>query len=216
MALTSLTCIHPMRCLSLPPPSLSLIPSVCVHILTSLILWWISLNHVEEESLTLWMWCFQAEILARYKPSLNSTLLVADLRQVQEMTAKALEYFKSTRHIVLYYEDVVKNRTVRNSTFLLFIARFVCRHPELYGWIRSMIHIPIGKRVMEAPFLLCAEISRCSRFSQGSAPGSEESPGQDTQGFFIKSSRKLGWDSKDAERNTIWELSSCRLSEIKR
>ncbi|KAI6701297.1 hypothetical protein NL676_015621 [Syzygium grande] len=53
----------------------------------------------------------EAEILARYKPSLNSTLLVADLRQVQEMTAKALEYFKSTRHIVLYYEDVVKNRT---------------------------------------------------------------------------------------------------------
>lgn len=53
----------------------------------------------------------EAEILARYKPSLNSTLLIADLRQVQEMTAKALEYFKSTRHIVLYYEDVVKNRT---------------------------------------------------------------------------------------------------------
>ncbi|XP_056160824.1 uncharacterized protein LOC115672742 isoform X1 [Syzygium oleosum] len=53
----------------------------------------------------------EAEILARYKPSLNSTLLVADLRQVQEMTAKAQEYFKSTRHIVLYYEDVVKNRT---------------------------------------------------------------------------------------------------------
>lgn len=53
----------------------------------------------------------EAEILARYKPSLNSTLLIADLRQVREMTAKALEYFKSTRHIVLYYEDVVKNRT---------------------------------------------------------------------------------------------------------
>ncbi|XP_048128904.1 uncharacterized protein LOC115735901 isoform X2 [Rhodamnia argentea] len=53
----------------------------------------------------------EAAILARYKPSLNSTLLIADLRQVQEMTAKALEYFKSTRHIVLYYEDVVKNRT---------------------------------------------------------------------------------------------------------
>ncbi|KAF8013680.1 hypothetical protein BT93_I1517 [Corymbia citriodora subsp. variegata] len=53
----------------------------------------------------------EAEILASYKPSLNSTLLIADLRKVQEMTAKALEYFKSTRHIVLYYEDVVKNRT---------------------------------------------------------------------------------------------------------
>lgn len=38
-----------------------------------------------------------------------------DLKQVQETTTKALEYFKSTRHIVLYYEDIVKNRTVRNA-----------------------------------------------------------------------------------------------------
>ncbi|GFS46558.1 P-loop containing nucleoside triphosphate hydrolases superfamily protein [Actinidia rufa] len=28
-----------------------------------------------------------------------------------ETTAKALEYLKSTRHIVLYYEDIVRNRT---------------------------------------------------------------------------------------------------------
>ncbi|PKI39261.1 hypothetical protein CRG98_040317 [Punica granatum] len=54
----------------------------------------------------------EAEILASYKPTLNATLLIKDLKQVQDTTAKALEYFKSTRHIVLYYEDIVKNRTV--------------------------------------------------------------------------------------------------------
>ncbi|KAE9447204.1 hypothetical protein C3L33_20902, partial [Rhododendron williamsianum] len=27
------------------------------------------------------------------------------------MTAKALQYFNSTRHIILYYEDIIKNRT---------------------------------------------------------------------------------------------------------
>lgn len=161
------------------------------------------------------MWCFQAEILARYKPLLNSTLLKADLRQVQEMTAKALEYFKSTRHIVLYYEDVVKNHTVRKSTFLLFVVCVGRLPPKLFGWIRFMITYPDRKKVRKLLFFLCAEISRRSRFSQGSAPGIEESPGQDTQGFFIKSSWKLGWDTKDAERNAIRELSSCRLPEIR-
>ncbi|KAH1243159.1 hypothetical protein GmHk_07G020295 [Glycine max] len=53
----------------------------------------------------------QAEILAKYKPTINSTLLIAQLKQVNETTTKALEYFKSTRHIILYYEDIVKNRT---------------------------------------------------------------------------------------------------------
>ncbi|KAL2344842.1 hypothetical protein Fmac_006127 [Flemingia macrophylla] len=53
----------------------------------------------------------EAEILAKYKPTINSTLLISQLRQVNETTTKALEYFKSTRHIILYYEDVIKNRT---------------------------------------------------------------------------------------------------------
>ncbi|QCD83174.1 uncharacterized protein LOC114175320 isoform X1 [Vigna unguiculata] len=53
----------------------------------------------------------EAEVLAKYKPIINSTLLIAQLRQVNDTTTKALEYFKSTRHIILYYEDVVKNRT---------------------------------------------------------------------------------------------------------
>ncbi|KAK6916465.1 hypothetical protein RJ641_019326 [Dillenia turbinata] len=53
----------------------------------------------------------QAEILARYKPFINSTLLIPNLRQVEDMSTQALEYFKSTRHIVVYYEDLVQNRT---------------------------------------------------------------------------------------------------------
>ncbi|KAK7319843.1 hypothetical protein RJT34_04571 [Clitoria ternatea] len=53
----------------------------------------------------------EAEILAKYKPTINSTLLIANLKQVNDTTTKALNYFKSTRHILVYYEDVVKNRT---------------------------------------------------------------------------------------------------------
>ncbi|XP_004136987.2 uncharacterized protein LOC101207076 [Cucumis sativus] len=53
----------------------------------------------------------EADILAKYKPVINATLLIPNLKQVEDTTTKALEYFNSTRHIVMYYEDVVKNRT---------------------------------------------------------------------------------------------------------
>ncbi|PPD69660.1 hypothetical protein GOBAR_DD33461 [Gossypium barbadense] len=53
----------------------------------------------------------EAAILASYKPVVNATTLIPSLRQVEETTKKGLEYFKSTRHIILYYEDVVKNHT---------------------------------------------------------------------------------------------------------
>ncbi|KAL6522596.1 hypothetical protein OROMI_031554 [Orobanche minor] len=53
----------------------------------------------------------EAEILAGYKPTINTTLLIWNLMQVEDLVNKSLEYFKSTRHIILYYEDVIKNRT---------------------------------------------------------------------------------------------------------
>ncbi|XP_021731727.1 uncharacterized protein LOC110698579 [Chenopodium quinoa] len=53
----------------------------------------------------------EAEILASYKPYVNATTLIPELKNVQQMAAKALEYFNSTRHTLLYYEDVVINRT---------------------------------------------------------------------------------------------------------
>ncbi|KAI8554446.1 hypothetical protein RHMOL_Rhmol05G0099500 [Rhododendron molle] len=53
----------------------------------------------------------EAAILARYKPTINATILIPNLREVEEMVTKSLEYFKSTRHIILYYEDITKNHT---------------------------------------------------------------------------------------------------------
>ncbi|KAJ6304867.1 hypothetical protein OIU78_020424 [Salix suchowensis] len=50
----------------------------------------------------------EAKTLARYKPMINSTLLISDLKEVEITATKALEYFNSTRHIVLYYEDLIK------------------------------------------------------------------------------------------------------------
>lgn len=53
----------------------------------------------------------EAKILAKYKPSINATLLIPSLKQVEETTMKALENFNSTRHIIMYYEDIVVNQT---------------------------------------------------------------------------------------------------------
>lgn len=57
----------------------------------------------------------EAKILASYKPSINTTSLIPELKQVDNMVKQALEYFNTTRHIILYYEDIIKNNTVLND-----------------------------------------------------------------------------------------------------
>ncbi|XP_055815810.1 uncharacterized protein LOC129885534 [Solanum dulcamara] len=57
----------------------------------------------------------EAEILASYKPTIKTTTLIANLKQIQSMAANALEYFKSTRHMILFYEDIIKNQTMVND-----------------------------------------------------------------------------------------------------
>jgi hypothetical protein len=54
----------------------------------------------------------QAHILARYKPRLNTSSLIRKLKQADEYTRDALENLNNTRHITVYYEDIVRNRTV--------------------------------------------------------------------------------------------------------
>lgn len=53
----------------------------------------------------------EAKLLARYKPKINSKLLIANLKETNKTATDALEHFKSTRHIVLYYEDLIINKT---------------------------------------------------------------------------------------------------------
>ncbi|GMH06418.1 hypothetical protein Nepgr_008258 [Nepenthes gracilis] len=53
----------------------------------------------------------EANMLSKYKPLINSTSLISQLKQMDLLTAKALKYFHDTRHIILYYEDLVKNHT---------------------------------------------------------------------------------------------------------
>ncbi|XP_057527431.1 uncharacterized protein LOC130806393 isoform X2 [Amaranthus tricolor] len=65
----------------------------------------------------------EAEILASYKPHVNVTTLIREIKLVQNMVAKASEYFNSTRHMTLYYEDVVNNHTLLDVQDFLRIPR---------------------------------------------------------------------------------------------
>ncbi|XP_076943313.1 uncharacterized protein LOC143613512 [Bidens hawaiensis] len=51
----------------------------------------------------------EASVLSKYKPTINIASLTLDLREMEANAMKALEYFNSTRHIVLYYEDLIRN-----------------------------------------------------------------------------------------------------------
>lgn len=62
----------------------------------------------------------QADILAKYKPTINITSLIPELKHVDKFGADSLYYFNSSRHILLYYEDLVNNRTV--SSLLLYLV----------------------------------------------------------------------------------------------
>ncbi|GAB2219065.1 hypothetical protein Droror1_Dr00006692 [Drosera rotundifolia] len=53
----------------------------------------------------------EAEILAGYKPTVDITTLIPNLRNDMEKINRALVQFNSTRHILLFYEDVINNRT---------------------------------------------------------------------------------------------------------
>ncbi|KAL9241556.1 hypothetical protein vseg_015658 [Gypsophila vaccaria] len=53
----------------------------------------------------------EAETLSSYKPFINSTSLVSTLKEAELTIANALTYYNTTRHIILFYGDLVKNNT---------------------------------------------------------------------------------------------------------
>uniref|UniRef100_I1PC03 Sulfotransferase n=1 Tax=Oryza glaberrima TaxID=4538 RepID=I1PC03_ORYGL len=78
---------------------------------------------------------YEASILARYKPRLNTTSLIRSLKQVDDYTHDALENLKSINHITIYYEDLIRNRT-KLLDVLDFLkvprSKLVSRHVKIH------------------------------------------------------------------------------------
>jgi hypothetical protein len=69
----------------------------------------------------------QADKLAHFKPRLNTETLLPHLRHVQQTVDTAMNLLNGTRHIVVYYEDVVSDPKVSRPTFLFLFRRFASR-----------------------------------------------------------------------------------------
>ncbi|XP_042489043.1 nodulation protein H-like [Macadamia integrifolia] len=54
----------------------------------------------------------EAEILAQFKPTLNISDLISGFKNFEHTMEDSLQKFNSTRHIILYYEDLVNNQKV--------------------------------------------------------------------------------------------------------
>lgn len=53
----------------------------------------------------------EAAVLLGYKPMINSSSLINDFKEMEKKVSKVLTCYNTTRHIVLYYEDLMKNWT---------------------------------------------------------------------------------------------------------
>ena len=57
----------------------------------------------------------QAEILAKFKPHLDLSTLITNIRNIEKAIRDCLDHFKSTRHMILYYEDIISNSNVLST-----------------------------------------------------------------------------------------------------
>ncbi|XP_020583301.1 uncharacterized protein LOC110026634, partial [Phalaenopsis equestris] len=63
----------------------------------------------------------EAEILASYKPKLDVKRLIPALEHMEMLAADTLRNFSGTRHMVVYYEDLVQNQTQTMKDVLDFL-----------------------------------------------------------------------------------------------
>ncbi|KAH0460430.1 hypothetical protein IEQ34_011093 [Dendrobium chrysotoxum] len=62
-----------------------------------------------------------AEILASYKPKLDVKRLIPALEHMERLASDTLKNFRGTRHMVVYYEDLVQNQTQTMMEVLEFL-----------------------------------------------------------------------------------------------
>ena len=106
---------------------------LCLNNVYSLLSWSLCLVYIDPS---------QARILAKYKPRLNTTSLIWQLKQVDEYTRGALENLKSTRHITIYYEDLIVNKTVSSNRW------YSCWH-VLFSFLKLLTSITLVGHVQK-------------------------------------------------------------------
>jgi hypothetical protein len=58
----------------------------------------------------------QAEILARFRPELDVSSLIPSIREAEQSMEACLRQFRATRHMILYYEDLIRDDNVTEES----------------------------------------------------------------------------------------------------
>ncbi|XP_037415821.1 nodulation protein H-like [Triticum dicoccoides] len=77
----------------------------------------------------------EAEILARFKPEVDVSSLIPSMRSAEQSMDACLRRFRATRHMILYYEDLIRdnNALSRVQEFLgLPVRRLSSRHVKIH------------------------------------------------------------------------------------
>uniref|UniRef100_A0A0D9VUA4 Uncharacterized protein n=1 Tax=Leersia perrieri TaxID=77586 RepID=A0A0D9VUA4_9ORYZ len=77
----------------------------------------------------------EADILARFKPKLDVPTLIPSIRAAEQSVRTCLDHFSSTRHMILYYEDVIRDQNAlsRVQEFLgVPVMRLFSRHVKIH------------------------------------------------------------------------------------
>ncbi|KAI7981613.1 Cellulose synthase-like protein E6 [Camellia lanceoleosa] len=117
----------------------------------------------------------EAETLSKYKPTINSASVMNDLKQMDVTMPRHWNTFTKTRHIILYYEDLIKNHTAKSSAMdddghqlptLVYLAREKrpqCPHNFKAGSMNALIRV--SSEISNAPIILNLD---CDMYSNDS------------------------------------------------
>ncbi|XP_062189286.1 uncharacterized protein LOC133892487 [Phragmites australis] len=67
----------------------------------------------------------EAEILAKFKPELDTSTLITNIRNIEKAIRDCLDHLNTTRHMTLYYEDIIRDDNVMNTEALSQVQEFL-------------------------------------------------------------------------------------------
>ena len=133
----------------------------------------------------------QAEILATFKPKMDVSTLIPSIRNAEHSMRTCLGHFRKTRHMILYYEDVIRDKNV-------VITNKRHSQPQTSS---KITHTTYCFFVIYAGIVPGAGIPRSSG-DQTVQPACED-PHQAPPG----PRRELGGCERDAERDKVYSVS---------
>ena len=152
--------------------------------------------------------CLQANKLAEFKPIIDTKRLPINLQRVEEISRDVLRLFNGTRHMLLYYEDLVKDPEVQLAIYQ-FVLQFPLFNVAFFAtcrlWNACEVILIIYWVIWLHP--LAAGGAKNTRVSWSGHPGFGKRASEDSHAAFKGADWELGGGFEKVERNRVWEVS---------